>query len=366
MFKPTRLLVVEDSQDSRLALELALGSEYSVVFAHTLAEAKSLLCQESFPIVIFDVSLPDGDGLKFFSQAADFLRGRMGGAIFVSGHRDTAQKVFAFENGAFDYILKPFDPLELRARVSAVLRRLPKETSVGTSAALEGIPIQIEDATQRVTYDLQGNSVTVGLTSLEYRILKLLMSRSGRLVMRETILDTIWGVGVKVAPRTIDTHICHLRAKLEGAPLQMRGVKGQGYVLEWEAVASSFANNARLPKEMEENQIDEDVLATWKSIDSQGKQLKEMISTLFSQEKSVLTEIRNALLSRRSDSLADLMHRLKSSTGQLGAKPLSELCATMEKRALTEDFEGVHFENEVKTFENLWRQTREAFEARLA
>jgi two-component system phosphate regulon response regulator PhoB/two-component system alkaline phosphatase synthesis response regulator PhoP len=177
-------------------------------------------------LVILDLMLPDADGLEICRYMRKTDRLSSIPLIMLTAKTEESDKVCGLELGADDYITKPFSPRELIARVKALLRR-------ATEVADQSSRLESGD----IVLDLQKHSVTVKgqsieLTSTEFRILHLLMSRKGWVFARGTILDHLWSDEKIVVDRTVDVHIRHLREKLGVSGNAIKNVRGVGYKLE--------------------------------------------------------------------------------------------------------------------------------------
>ncbi|MCP5039571.1 MAG: response regulator transcription factor [bacterium] len=221
------ILIVEDSQETVALIKRALRGN-DLHLASTLGAARDLLAA-NFPLdlIVLDLGLPDGDGLSLASGLSS------GGAteipiIFLSARHDVRDKLAAFSLGAEDYIEKPFDVLELQARVGARLRKLeqlrdaPKELDFGR--------IRLEPESMRAFQSHEGQCEEIGLSSTEYRILRALLETPGWVLTREQLMARVWG-GRVVGPRTIDSHVSNLRTKFDASLVQIESVRGVGYRL---------------------------------------------------------------------------------------------------------------------------------------
>jgi DNA-binding response OmpR family regulator len=166
--------------------------------------------------------LPRVDG---FEVCRELRRARVQTPIILlTAKTQEAEKVLGLELGADDYVTKPFSPRELRARMTAVLRRFEKE-SLGV-CRFDELEVDFDAATVRK----RGRAVE--LTALEFRILKAFIERRGRVLTREQLIDAAWEHGTHVSDRVVDTHILNLRKKIEHDPSRPRliqGVRGIGY-----------------------------------------------------------------------------------------------------------------------------------------
>ncbi len=213
MAEQARILIIEDESVTRELLVALLGKEYNVTAVADAAAALAKLKSAPFDLLILDLNLPDTDGLTLARQ----LGPRPGPAvIIVTSRSDDVDRIIGLELGADDYIVKPFNPRELVARVKAVLRRLhaapPAETAAG--------PIVFNDwkldTTSRSLWDPRGQEVH--LTRAEFDLLAVLASRAGRAQTRDQLLDAIAGRESAPFDRTIDVLIARLRRKLETDP----------------------------------------------------------------------------------------------------------------------------------------------------
>lgn len=177
-------------------------------------------------LVILDLMLPDADGLEICRHMRKKDNLSSIPLIMLTAKTEESDRVCGLELGADDYIVKPFSPKELIARVKALLRR--------TTERLDESP-RIESGD--LVLNLQKHIVTVKggqieLTSTEFRILHLFMSRKGWVFSRDKILDHLWGDEKTVLDRTVDVHIKHLREKLGPSGNAIKNIRGVGYKLE--------------------------------------------------------------------------------------------------------------------------------------
>ena len=146
--------------------------------------------------------------------------------IVLTTDNDILTKVAAFGIGADDYISKPPDPSELKARVAARLRWLQSESSEKSIIEYGDLTIDLE----KMTVEIKGQHPSaVDLTPFEFKILRLLLGRPGQVFSREQIIDRIWGIGKYVTARTVDAHVSHLRKKISGSKIQIETILSVGY-----------------------------------------------------------------------------------------------------------------------------------------
>ncbi|HEY6907881.1 MAG TPA: response regulator transcription factor [Myxococcales bacterium] len=223
----TAVLVIDDEPAIRESLAYALRRDgFEISEAASLREARAGVAAAD--LVILDLVLPDGNGLEFLRS----LRARSDVPVIVLTSRDEeTDRVVGLEIGADDYVLKPFSPREVTARVRAVLRR----------ASRSGAHPEEEKALRkdRLALDLRTRKATVaetelGLSRTEFNLLTLFLRSPGRVFDRGQILESVWGSDVVVGDRTVDVHVKALRRKIEeagGDPRVLETVRGVGYRL---------------------------------------------------------------------------------------------------------------------------------------
>lgn len=177
-------------------------------------------------LVILDLMLPDADGLEVCRLLRKNERFSAVPVVMVTAKSEETDKILGLEIGADDYVTKPFSAKELVARVRAVLRRQQPPGRTGRMEIGGLLTVDPE------TYETRVEGKAVDLTSTEFRILKLFVSKPGRVFTRDQILDYLWGHEKIVLDRTIDVHIRNLRDKLGRAARLIRNIRGVGYKLE--------------------------------------------------------------------------------------------------------------------------------------
>lgn len=220
------MLVVEDNAEMRILVEAALD-EYQLTFSSTLKEAKEALNRKRFELILLDLGLPDGDGLKFLAELSAQVETKDIPVIILSGKSETVNKVMAFSIGAEDFIAKPFDPLELKARVAAKLRKSEKQQQL--SEVLRVGDLKIDVLKQKVCIQKSADVENVELTTLEFKLLLNFARAPERVFTRDFLLNEVWGMNVSITDRTVDTHIGHLRKKLAHSRTKIETVIGSGY-----------------------------------------------------------------------------------------------------------------------------------------
>jgi DNA-binding response OmpR family regulator len=218
-----RILVVEDEPAIAESVAYALGRDgFTVTTVATCAEAER--STDNADLIVLDLMLPDGSGFDLLGQ----LRRRLSRVpvIVLSSRDGEADRVAALETGADDYVIKPFSPREVVARVRAVLRRtgaLPPTQDVARA-------LSIDQSTRRA--QVLGRELE--LTRVEFDLLARLAEVPGRVFTRAELIDRVWGDGFAITDRTIDSHVKALRRKIgeTGAdPGMIDTVRGVGYRL---------------------------------------------------------------------------------------------------------------------------------------
>jgi len=228
------ILVCDDDQAIVDAIEIYLIQEgYQVLKAYNGMEALNLLNSEEVHLLVIDVMMPKLDGIRTTLKVRE---GNPIPIIILSAKSEDADKILGLNAGADDYLTKPFNPLELVARVKSQLRRF---TQLGGAVVEEPNHIysvgglRIDDESKEVTVDGEG----VRLTPLEYNILLLLMKNKGRVLSINQIYESIWSEEAIGVDNTVAVHIRNIREKIEINPKDPRYLKvvwGVGYKIEKE------------------------------------------------------------------------------------------------------------------------------------
>ena len=224
------IIVCDDERDIVSALEIYLTAEgYHVLRAENGREALALANSEDAHLMLLDVMMPQMDGLETLSRLREFSNIPV---ILLTAKSEDTDKILGLNVGADDYITKPFNPVEVLARVRSQLRRylqLGGGTVRPTSFVIGGI--ELDDKLKEVTLDGE----PVSLTRTEYDILKLLMEHPGEVYSPKQIYEAVWKGSPCGVENTVAVHIRHLREKLEYNPAEPRYLKvewGRGYKME--------------------------------------------------------------------------------------------------------------------------------------
>jgi DNA-binding response OmpR family regulator len=208
-----------------MALEIDLRIEgFKVSTAKDGKKGFSMAKEQAYDLIILDIMLPEMNGLEICKQLRQ--TGITTPILMLTARSQEVDKVLGLELGADDYVTKPFSPRELRARVNALLRRVKLNQQEIDQYHFGDMDIDFKK------YEARKGGRPIYLTALEFAMLHFLIQNKGQVVSRDSILDMVWGDNVYVYPRTVDTHIVHLRKKIEKDPENPKyivGVRGIGY-----------------------------------------------------------------------------------------------------------------------------------------
>ena len=221
-----KILVVDDEALLVKGIRFNLKSDgYEVITGSNGQEAVELTKSEAPDLVVLDVMMPVMDGLTACGKIREFSDVPI---ILLTAKADDMDKLIGFDHGAADYLTKPFNILELKARIRAMLRRTGGNEKKEAGNRLVGGNITL-DLDARNAY--KGSELVV-LTAKEFDVIEFLMRNAGRVYSREALLDTIWAYEYRSDIRTVDVHIRRLREKLEENPAEPRHILtkwGVGY-----------------------------------------------------------------------------------------------------------------------------------------
>jgi len=219
-----RVLVVEDDPDIVELIAHYLRAEGLEVKAASDGRlALERLRAGAHDLVILDLQLPGLDGLSLCAELRKDKRTRGLPVIMLTARSDEADRVIGLELGADDYVVKPFSPKELVARVRALLRRLERRDDEAAPLVVGGLEID----TDRHVVRLEGRPVH--LTAKEFALLVALVEARGRVLSRQALLEEVWGYSYAEGTRTVDVHVRRLREKLPGITDRLITVKSLGY-----------------------------------------------------------------------------------------------------------------------------------------
>ena len=209
-----RILVVDDERLLVKGIKFNLENEgYQVETAFDGATAVTLARSGDFDLIVLDLMMPEVDGLTACMQIREFSNVPI---IMLTARSEDADKIIGFESGADDYVTKPFNILELKARIRALLRRAGSSAQKPNGGLLVAGKLSL-DPVQRIALR---DGEAVELTAKEYDLMELFMKNPRRVYSRESLMDLLWGYTYAGDFRTVDVHIRRLREKLEENPAE--------------------------------------------------------------------------------------------------------------------------------------------------
>ncbi|WP_298471139.1 response regulator [uncultured Erythrobacter sp.] len=228
--EPTSILLVDDEATLREPLaEYLTGQGFAVTEAESAAAARSTLNEAAPDIVLLDIMMPGEDGLSFCRHLVET---RQLPVIFLTARGESTDRIVGLELGADDYVVKPFEPRELVARIRTVLRRVARGPSHETQVedwhyAFEG---WVLDPLKRKLTDPE--DVKVPISTAEFRLLRAFLDNPRKVLDRDWLLDTVQGRTAHLFDRAVDNQVSRLRRKIEvdsRNPLLIQTVRGGGY-----------------------------------------------------------------------------------------------------------------------------------------
>ena len=224
-----KLLIADDHEDiTEILTSFARAEGYETTTAVDGEEALRRFYAEDFDAVLLDVMMPKKDG---FAVCREIRAASNVPILMITARGDDYDRIMGLDIGADDYIVKPFSPAEVMARIRAVLRRLDRNSDAKAPRLLRQGQLSLEEDSCRAL--LAGTPIS--LTKKEFDLLWLLLENRGRTFSREHLLDSLWGYDYTGDTRTVDTHIKRLRAKLDAKPhpdWQIKTIWGVGYAFE--------------------------------------------------------------------------------------------------------------------------------------
>lgn len=220
-----KILIVDDDQDIFNLINAALGQEYELTWASNIADAREEFSKVEYDFIILDEMLPDGRGTEFCHHVKQDLKRPDLPIVMLTSQKELENKLNAFESGADDYVTKPFEPLELKARIQARLRT----SHSGEANIMVKGDLRFDLSTQALSLEISGIANQVDLTPIEFKILYFMAKDEGNIFSREVILTEIWGKNNYVVDRTVDQHISKIRKKISSSQYTIKSAHGKGY-----------------------------------------------------------------------------------------------------------------------------------------
>ena len=219
-----KILIVEDEPDIRDTLSYNFEKEgFKVLSSPNGKSALKLLDSNEPNIVILDLMLPDMSGLDLCRQVKNDKKLSNTSIIMLTAKSEEVDRIVGFELGADDYVTKPFSIRELILRVKVLIKKHATSENKDSSISLGSIYMNLD------AHVVQINKKDIILTALEFKLLKHLLQRKGRVQTRDQLLGDVWGYSSEVTTRTVDTHIKRLREKLGVVADYIQTIRGVGY-----------------------------------------------------------------------------------------------------------------------------------------
>ncbi len=221
------IAIIDDEKDITELVALHLRrSSFRVAEFHDAGSFKSFLSKNAPDLIILDLMLPDIDGFELCKNLRKDVKCSSIPIIMLTARAEESDRILGLELGADDYVVKPFSPRELVARIKAVIRREERKHDSKIIRIGNFLEMDLE------RYSCSAGGKKIELTGAEFQILYLLASKPGWVYSRDAILDHLWGKEKYVVDRTVDVHIRHLRQKLGTNGGIIKSVRGVGYKVE--------------------------------------------------------------------------------------------------------------------------------------
>lgn len=223
-----KILIVEDEHDILQLIKLYVEKEgFRTVSAKTGMEGLQQVKHEKPDLVVLDLMLPEIDGLEVCKRLRSAPETAMLPIIMLTAKAEESDTIIGLELGADDYVIKPFSPKTLVARIKALFRRLERKPDDSPASYRYG-DLVMDLARHEVTV----NKIEVSLTAKEFGLLEHLLRNPGRVLTREVLLNTVWGYDYYGTTRTVDVHVRRLKQKLPSLSDAIISVKSLGYKLK--------------------------------------------------------------------------------------------------------------------------------------
>lgn len=222
------ILIVEDDDLAASLIKMALGSHFELIHVKCALDALKEIEQSHFDLILLDINLPDEDGFHFCAKLRADERYKDIQIIFISAKSSPSDKILGFSVGADDYITKPFNKTELKARMMAKIRRLSDSKDRVNEDIMNGSFIT-NLSKQKIIVKTDGKYIELDLTPIEFRILNYFLQNEDHVLSRNQILNYVWGSNTHINDRTVDTHIYSLRKKMGEFSTCIKSIKSEGY-----------------------------------------------------------------------------------------------------------------------------------------
>jgi DNA-binding response OmpR family regulator len=225
-----KILLIEDSADYQALIKETL-SDYEVHLSRSAEDAWLQLLKQTYDLILLDIQLPEKNGFSLLEEIQSSPTLQSIPVVCITGRGAITDKVTAFSLGADDYLQKPFELLELKARVDGKLAKARKSRETTQLLRIANLKMDL-NSHQVSILGQDHHEKEITLTQTEFKILTHFSKNPGRAFTRDQILTAVWGGGVAVSDRVIDVHICALRRKIKGSTIRIQPITGLGYRLD--------------------------------------------------------------------------------------------------------------------------------------
>jgi len=222
-----RILCVEDAIEVQIILRRILTPEHEVTFVTSLQDARDVLSKSLVGLMLLDINLPDGDGLRFCSELRGSEAYKDLSIIILTASSTMSEKTIGFQLGIEDFVSKPFEPLELKLRVESRLKKLSQNRERGDTLNVGALRIDFSNQKAAIISDSGRSSLDFSTT--EFKLLGYLAKNMDQVKSREQIISAVWSDGTHISDRTVDSHISRIRRKLKNADCVIEAVQNSGY-----------------------------------------------------------------------------------------------------------------------------------------
>jgi two-component system phosphate regulon response regulator PhoB len=219
------ILLIEHEIKNYQAVSQAVSSFSELKWVQSIKEAKEELKKNTYHLTIINVVLPDGSGIDFCTNTQLSQPEMM--IFLISDHANLSETVLSFTAGADDFMTIPFSPLELKARIESRFKKTKNQSMRNDSCKWK--ELHICKSKQEVSILQKDTFKKIDLTALEFKILMYFALRPGEVIVRDQMLNDIWGINIHVYQRSVDTHISKLRKKLGVVSYILESIHGLGY-----------------------------------------------------------------------------------------------------------------------------------------
>lgn len=236
-----KILVVEDEISHQLIIKKALGEGFFVDVAGSVEEARLKLKAGQYDLFVLDIMLPDGEGYDVCTEIKMDSRYGHHPIIFLTSKEDINSKVLGFSLGADDYVVKPCNPIELKARVDSKLKKHRAVAAASSSMSFGDLQFEVERQSV-LAKGPDGHPRGLDLTPLEFKLIYFLAKNADHALSRGQIISGVWGEQTNVLDRSVDTYVASLRKKLGSLSGYIKSIHGVGYKFNPEAHSSRYAS----------------------------------------------------------------------------------------------------------------------------